>query len=74
MLKNAVIRVEGMSCVKCESKVNKTVLLIPGITGCRASLHDSEAAIAYEDREGLVYEVVSAITDAGFKASAPEHI
>ncbi len=58
--------VTGMSCAACQSRVEKAVNRVPGVTGCSVSLLTNSMGV-----EGTAsdVEIIKAVQDAGYGAS-----
>lgn len=63
------ITVEGMSCAGCEEAVEEALLSVTGVTAASAD-RDSETATADGNGDVDVDELVEAVEDAGYEASA----
>lgn len=61
------LSIEGMSCEHCEQTVADALADIPGVTGVSI---DHEAGKATVEGEATMDELVAAVTDAGYDASA----
>ena len=58
--------VTGMSCAACQSRVERAVSAVPGVTSCAVSLLTNEMGV-----EGTAEDaaIIRAVTDAGYGAS-----
>lgn len=61
------ITVEGMSCEHCEQTVEEA---LQGVEGVADASVDREAATATVEGDADVAELVAAVEDAGYEASA----
>ncbi|QSG09991.1 heavy-metal-associated domain-containing protein [Halapricum desulfuricans] len=61
------LTVEGMSCEHCEQAVVEALEAVDGVTGASA---DHEADVAEVDGSADTAELVAAVADAGYEASA----
>ena len=59
-------KVTGMSCAACQTRVEKAVMKVDGVTGCSVSLLTNSMGV-----EGTASEaaIIKAVTDAGYGAS-----
>lgn len=61
------LTVEGMSCEHCERAVVEALEAVEGVTGASA---DHEADVAEVEGAADTEELVAAVADAGYEASA----
>lgn len=61
------ITVEGMSCEGCEQAVVEALEAVDGVVGATADRTTESATV---DGEADVDDLIAAITDAGYSASA----
>ncbi|MFB6122223.1 MAG: heavy-metal-associated domain-containing protein [Haloferacaceae archaeon] len=61
------IAVDGMACDACEETVEEALRDVAGVTDATA---DREAGVVTVDGEADAVELVSAVEDAGYEASA----
>ena len=54
-----------MSCAACQSRVEKAVLKVPGVTSCSVSLLTNSMGI---EGDASASEIIKAVTDAGYGA------
>jgi len=67
------LKVEGMSCSACASKVEKTALKIDGVKTAKVDSRKGTAEIAYDAAKTNPDSIAKTITDkSGFKAEAPK--
>jgi copper chaperone CopZ len=61
------VTVTGMSCEHCEQTVEEALLAVPGVESASA---DNEAETATVEGAAAVEDLVAAVEDAGYDASA----
>lgn len=59
--------ITGMSCQACSTRVEKSVLHVPGVTECTVSLLTNVMAV---EGEALEESIIKAVHDAGYGATA----
>lgn len=63
----ATIDVDGMSCGGCEESVEEALREVPGVVEAEA---DRERGIVTVDGEADAQDLVAAVEEAGYRASA----
>ena len=58
--------VTGMSCAACQSRVEKAVNRVPGVTGCSVSLLTNSMGVEGTASDA---EIIKAVQDAGYCAT-----
>lgn len=58
--------VTGMSCAACQSRVEKAVAALPGVSACSVSLLTNSMGV---EGEASSKDVIAAVTKAGYRAS-----
>ncbi len=61
------LTVEGMSCTNCEESVEEALSGVDGVTGATAD-HEADTATVEGDADPL--DMIIAVEDAGYDASA----
>lgn len=61
------LRIEGMMCERCSSKVNDALMKVPGVTDASAD-HNKGKAVVLCDDSVKDEDLCMAVIDAGFKA------
>lgn len=61
------ITVEGMSCAGCEESVEEAVRGVSGVTDAEADRESEQVTV---DGDAPVEDLVTAVEDAGYSASA----
>jgi len=69
--KTVRIPIQGMVCTVCAASVKKALLSLEGVQGAEISLERREAQVRYVEGEVSPQELVAAIKQLGYKASAP---
>lgn len=62
------LRVTGMTCGHCQSKVQKALRDTPGVYSAVVDLPDGEAEVDFEDDRVTTAQLVAAIERAGYGA------
>jgi len=62
-----VLNVSGMTCGGCASKVEKALMAVKGVSGCKVNLESKNAKVDVAD-EVKPEDLVKAVEGAGFKA------
>lgn len=65
------IPVEGMTCFACEASVSSALEGVDGVVSAKASAKKRVASVNYEPDKTDVRQLVTAINNAGYKASLP---
>ncbi len=63
-----VVRVEGMTCASCASRVEKALREIPGVKEASVNLASEKAAISYVPGQVDMEKIVGTIRDLGYRA------
>ncbi len=63
-MSDTILKIEGMTCMHCKMRVEKSLNGVPGVTGVRVDLAKKEALVT-----GLAERAVmaKAVADAGYK-------
>jgi len=64
------IKIEGMNCEHCASKVEKAVSELDGVDKIKVKLKDAEAKIKYDETKIPLDKLLSVITELGYEASS----
>lgn len=65
---NAKLRVTGMTCGHCQSKVEKALKGVSGVYSAVVDLPDAEAEVDFEDDRVTVAQLIGAVQQAGYDA------
>ncbi len=71
-MKNAIMKVTGMTCEGCTSKVAHALKVITGVGDVVVSLSTGEAAVRYDERLTSPDQLTSAVRSAGYGVDATE--
>lgn len=63
-----ILRVEGMHCGACASRLQDILARLDGVLSARVSFDETRATVTYDARRVSTARIVSAIEDAGFRA------
>ena len=66
------VKVAGMTCDGCTSKVARSLKAIAGVHDVVVSLSAGEAAVRYDERLTAPDQLVLAVRNAGYVADAPD--
>ncbi|MCZ2075914.1 MAG: cation transporter [Bryobacterales bacterium] len=69
--KTVRIPIQGMVCTVCVSNVKKALRALDGVQQVEVSLEQREAQVQYVEGKISPQELVAAINQLGYKASAP---
>lgn len=67
-----IIKVAGMTCGGCTSKVTSALKKVAGVRDVQVSLPAGEAAVQYDEHVTSPQELRSAVTAAGYGVDAGE--
>jgi copper chaperone CopZ len=65
------IKVTGMSCGGCATKVARALNAIPGVIDARVSLPAGEATVQFDDRQTSPARLKAAVQGAGYGVNDP---
>jgi copper chaperone len=68
---STTIKVDGMSCGGCSSRVNRLLSEYPGVTKASVELKPGLAQVEFDDAQVNLEALLTIIRDAGFQASLP---
>src|SRR3546814_15465032 len=66
------IRIGGMSCASCVSRIEKTIRAVPGVTSAAVTLAAGRVDVIFSDESRPLY-VRNAVEESGYDAIA-EHL
>ena len=74
-MQTELLRVTGMTCGGCTSKVTHELKAIPGVSDAKVSLTAGEASVQYDERLTSSEQLKSAVRGAGYGADGakPAH-
>lgn len=67
-MKDIKLKIEGMHCTGCSSRLEKVLNNIEGVEKAKVSFEGKEATINYDDEKISEEQIRSEIEEAGFKA------
>ena len=66
-MKEVDLKIEGMHCTGCSTRLEKVLNNIEGVETAKVSLEEKKATIKYNEEETNIENIKEAIEDAGFK-------
>jgi copper chaperone len=69
-MRTRLIKVTGMTCGGCSSKVTRTLKALAGVDEVRVSLEVGEATVRYDETRVSSDQLELALTSAGFGVGA----
>lgn len=66
-----IIPVEGMVCVACVSRVNRTLSRMEGVDSAEADLAQRRVRVTFDPQATTEDEIVAAIQELGYKPGEP---
>lgn len=66
--RTASLRIEGMTCASCVSRVEKALLKVPGVTSAEVNLATETAQVTWVTKDGGPQALLAAIEHAGYTA------
>jgi copper chaperone CopZ len=67
-MKQAVLRIEGMSCGHCARTVTEALESVAGVKKAAVDLAGGQAVVDYEESETSPVALVGAVADEGYTA------
>jgi len=67
--KESQLRVRGMFCDRCVSKVQKTLNTTPGVHSASVNLLKNTATVHFNEAKIDLEKIAEIVTDAGFEAT-----
>ena len=64
---NIELKIEGMHCTGCSTRLEKVLNNVDGVESAKVSLEEKKADIKYDETQVNEKELIEAIEDAGFK-------
>ena len=68
----AVIPVEGMTCLTCELTIESSLKRLPGVESVDARVAEQAAHVRYDPAQIGLTEIVETINKTGYRARSPE--
>jgi len=69
-MQTEIVKVTGMTCGGCTSKVTNALKAITGVGDAKVSLSDGEATVQYDERLTSPEKLKSAVKGAGYGVDA----
>ena len=66
-MKETNLKIEGMHCTGCSTRLEKVLNNIEGLETAKVSLEEKKATIKYDENKISLESIKEAIEDAGFK-------
>ena len=66
-MKEVDLKIEGMHCTGCSTRLEKVLNNIEGVETAKVSLEEKKATIKYNEEETNIENIKEAIEDTGFK-------
>ncbi len=67
MMKETNLKIEGMHCAGCSTRLEKILNNLDGVEIAKVSLEEKKATIKYDETKINIENIKEAIEDAGFK-------
>ena len=66
-MKETNLKIEGMHCAGCSTRLEKVLNNLDGVETAKVSLEEKKATIKYDETKINIETIKEAIEDAGFK-------
>ena len=66
-MKETNLKIEGMHCAGCSTRLEKVLNNLEGVETAKVSLEEKKATIKYDETKISLESIKEAIDDAGFK-------
>lgn len=66
-MKETNLKIEGMHCSGCSTRLEKVLNNLEGVETAKVSLEEKKATIKYDETKINIENIKEAIEDAGFK-------
>ena len=67
-MKDIKLKIAGMHCTGCSSRLEKVLNNIEGVEKAKGSFEEEEAVITYDNEKVSEKQIIIEIEEAGFKA------
>lgn len=67
-LKKAYLRLMGMSCASCASRIERSLKALPGVTSASVNFAAEKATVEYDPLKVTVLDMTKAVADLGYDA------
>lgn len=71
-MQTETLKVTGMTCGGCTSKVTHALKAVSGVTDVKVSLPDGEATVQYDERLSSPEQLKAAVKNAGYSVDATD--
>lgn len=61
------LKVDGMTCEQCKSKVEKVIRALPGVLAAEGNLEAGTLQIEYDHHKSKRDEIIAAIVEEGYQ-------
>lgn len=69
-MQTIILNIEGMTCGGCGNSVTRVLQALDGVSGVAVDWQAGRAEVALQEGTSTVADLVAAVEDAGFEASA----
>lgn len=73
-MKENTFKIEGMTCSSCAGHVEKATRKLNGVIEANVNLATEKLAVKFDEKKLSVEEIISAVENAGYKATAQEKV
>lgn len=63
---NVILKIEGMSCMHCVSKVEKALTLLEGVEKAKVNLDEKRADIEYDESKVDLETLKATVAEVGY--------
>lgn len=67
-MEEVTIKIEGMSCVHCQTNVKKAITSVSGVSSAEVDLDNGKAIVQYDPANTDLDKIKSAVEDVGYEA------
>lgn len=71
-MQTELMKIAGMSCGGCTSKVTNALKAMPGVSDVNVSLSAGEATVQYDEQQTSPEQLKAAVMDAGYSVGATD--
>ncbi|HEX8524165.1 MAG TPA: heavy metal-associated domain-containing protein [Tepidisphaeraceae bacterium] len=64
-----IVRIEGMHCHKCEHRIKKSLLALPGVHEVEVDFLSAQASVLYDRKLVSVKQLLDGVTEAGYQTN-----
>ena len=66
-MKEIKLKIEGMHCAGCSTRLERVLNNLEGVEEAKVSLEEKQATIKFDETKANIENIKEAISDAGFK-------